>query len=157
MTATTQGLTNGKPQQKTSIDMEKVILSPWDVGYALRDLTDLIEKAMLPYVLLGDCARQMKDGKDGFNGAEVQVDRIEWGMFEKNLTPEIKSLFTTWNFETWEDKGFKYTTQGVPIFVRVITRNYEFFKLPDMVYYGPDMYNVPNPFEKYWSVKQLIK
>lgn len=133
------------------------ILNHEDVGFALRDLTDLVEKAMLPYILLGDAARQMKDGCDGFSGNTLKVDKIEWAMFERNLTPEVKSLFTTWGFEPWDDKGFKYEIQGVPVFVRVITRNYKFFNLPDMVYYGPDMYKIANPFEKWWKARYIVK
>lgn len=152
----TQGSRNGKLPQKTSIE-EKVILNPWDVGYALRDLTDLVEKAMLPYILLGDAARQMKDGCDGFSGNELKIDKIEWAMFERNLTPEIKSLFNTWMFEQWGDKGFKYQILTVPVYVHVVTRRYNFFELPDMVYYGPDMYKIANPFEKFWKARFIVK
>ncbi len=148
---------NGKLPQKTSIKMEKTILPVLDVNAALRDLYDVTEGAMLPYILLGDVARQLYDGVDGFSGNDLKVDKLEWGMFEKNLTPEIKSLFITWNFETWEDKGFKYEFQGVPVFVHVITRKYPWFDLPDVRFYGPDMFKIPNPFEKYWKARFLIK
>ncbi len=127
------------------------------IGSALRDLYDVTEMAMLPYILLGDAARQMKDGVDGFTDHFVKVDKLEWGMFEKNLTPEVQSLFRTWGFESWEDKGFKYEHEGFPVFVRVITRNYKFFQMPDHVYYGPDMFKIANPFETYWKSRFIIK
>src|ERR1700756_2340037 len=109
-TTMNQTTLSGNIPQKTSI---KKTLDPWDVNAALRDLYDVAERAMLPYVLLGDAARQLFDGADGFNGNDIKVNKLEWGMFEKNLTPEIKSLFLVWRFEPWEDKGFKYEFQGV--------------------------------------------
>lgn len=142
--------TNGKLPQKIFID-------PLIVGKALRDLYDVTEMAMLPYILLGDVAKQLYDGVDGFEKNLLQVDRLEWGMFYKNLTPEIESLFRTWNFEPWDDKGFKYEFEGVPVYVHVITRSYKFFQMPDMKYYGPDMFKVANPFDKYWPMRHMIK
>lgn len=150
MTAGEMVSTSGKPQPKIFID-------PLKVNAAMRDLYDLIEMAMLPYVLLGDAARQLQDGVDGFTEKYLHVDRLEWAMFESNLTPEVQSLFRTWNFETWEDKGFKYEFEGVPCYVRVITRDYKFFQMPDMKFYGPDMFKVANPFEKYWPLRHMIK
>lgn len=145
--------TNGKPQQKNSIEF----ISAWDINAAMRDLYDLTEMASLPYVLLGDAARQLYDGKDGFNNSTLQVDKLEWGMFEKNLTPEVQSLFRAWNFETWEDKGFKYKFENVPVYVRVLTKKWKFFELPDMRFYGPDFFKIPNPFERYWKSRFIIK
>lgn len=142
--------TNGKPQPKTSID-------PLKVGAALRDLYDVTEMALLPYILLGDAAKQLNDGVDGFEKNLLQVDRLEWGMFQRNLTPEVESLFRTWNFEPWEDKGFKYEFEGVEIYVHVISRDYKFFQMPDMKYYGPDMFKIANPFNKYWPLRHMIK
>jgi hypothetical protein len=142
--------TNGKLPQKTYINPEKI-------GAALRDLYDVTEMAMLPYILLGDAAKQLNDGVDGFTENLLKVNKLEWGMFEKNLTPEIKSLFRTWNFEPWEDKGFKYESNGVEVFVHVITRDYKFFHMPDMKYYGPDMFKIANPFNKYWPLRHMIK
>lgn len=130
---------------------------------------------MLPYVLLGDVARQIYDGVDGYTNHDLQVEKIEWGMFERNLTPEIKSLFLTWGFEPWEaegtQKGFKYFYHGygkelpdgtiqpidVPIYVTVITKKWKFFNMPDMKYYGPDYFNLPNPFDSYWKSRYLVR
>lgn len=142
--------TNGKLPQKTFID-------PLKINATLRDLYDVTEMAMLPYVLLGDAAKQLYDGVDGFEKNLLQVDKLEWGMFFRNLTPEIQSLFRTWNFEPWEDKGFKYESNGVPIYVRVITRDYKFFEMPDMRFYGPDMFKIANPFMKYWKARFIVR
>lgn len=143
-------LTNGKPQPKSFI-------SAWDLNAAMRDLYDLTEMASLPYVLLSDAARQLYDGKDGFNDSNIEVDKLEWGIFARNLTPEVQSLFRAWNFETWEDKGFKYQFGNVPIYVYVFTKKWKFFELPDMRFYGPDYFKIPNPFEKYWKARFIIK
>ena len=38
-------------------------------------------------------------------------------------------------FQTWEDKGFKYEFNKVPIYVHVLTKKWKFFELPDMKFY----------------------
>jgi hypothetical protein len=144
-------------KQAMTSSKEKYYLSAWDVNAAMRDIYDVAERAMLPYVLLGDAAKQLVDGVDGFNGNDLQVDKLEWGIPQRNLTPEIKSLFLVWRFESWDDKGFKYEFQGVPVYVHIFTRKYKFFDLPDMKFYGPDFFKIPNPFKTYWPMRHMIK
>lgn len=123
---------------------------------ALRDANDVFERAMLPAILLGDVAYQVKmEKRDGFSDT-VSVDHLEWGIPKKNLTQEIVSLFKTWGF-TPTDTGYEYTIQGVPVKIKVYERNYNFLTNPDLVFYGVDEFKVPNPFEKYWKVRNLIK
>lgn len=132
------------------------LLNSWDVGAALRELYDLTESMLLPYVLLGDVARQIKYGRDGYNGNDLQVDKVQFGTYYKNVTAEVLSLIHQWN---WEETpwGFRFESNGVPIEFYVFSKKYRFFQMPDMGYYGPDIFKLPNEFEKYWKARGLLK
>ncbi len=132
------------------------ISNGWDIGVAMRDVYDTMERAMLPGLILGDVAYQIKvEGKDGLANP-VHVSYIEWGFPKKNLTPEIVSLFRTWQFKK-EDYGYSYEMNGVPIKVKVWERNYPFLTSTDLIFYGADEFKIPNPFMKYYKVRNLIK
>ena len=87
---------------------------------------------------------------------DIQVDHIEWGIPERGLTTEVKSLFNTWGFKP-NAKGYEYTFEGIPIQIRVIKRRYSFFERPDQRFYKVDDFKIPNPFEKYWRARFLIQ
>lgn len=130
-------------------------INVWDIGVAMRDLYDTLERAMLPGVLLGDVAYQIKvEGKDGLANP-VHVTKLEWGFPKKNLTAEVKSLFKTWQFRETE-QGYEYEMNGVPVKVKVYG-NYAFLNNTDNVFYGADDFKIPNPFNKYWKARGLIK
>ena len=127
-----------------------------DVRRALLDLTDMLEMAMLPYVLLGDIAKAMVDGHDGISGDDIFVPVIEVGLYQRNMTPEVLSLFRTWKFNQ-TDYGYTYTFSGVPVELHVIKRRYNFFEQPDQRFFGPDVFTIPNPFDKYWKARFIIQ
>ncbi len=131
-------------------------ISSWNIGAAMRNLYDTVEAALLPYVLLGDAARQIHDGVDGYNGNDLKVTKIEWGFNQSNLTAEIVSLFHQWDFKQ-TDYGFKYMFEQVPVEVHVFKKKYRLFDMPDMRFYGPDMFKIPNEFEKYWKARFILK
>lgn len=127
-----------------------------EIKRALLDLTDVLEMASLPYVLLGETARAMMDGKDGIAENDLNVDIIEVGVFQRNMTPEVLSLFKTWKFEK-NEKGYTYKMGNVPIQLVVVQRRYKFFDNPDQRFYGPDTFKLPNPFENYWKARFIIQ
>lgn len=131
-------------------------LSSWDVNVVLRQIFDFAESGMLSYVLLGDVAKQLYDGVDGFNGNELKVDKVEWGLQERYLTQEVKSLFQSWGFKPTE-KGYYYEQSGVPVYLHIIKRKYKFFEIPDMRFYQADYFKLPNPFENYYKSRGLIQ
>lgn len=123
------------------------------VNSAMRDLYDLGERIQFFPILLGETARQIRDNPDHtFN---LKVDKIEWGIFEKNMTAEIKSLFKTYNFKE-NEKGYEYEFEGVPVQIYVIKKHWRFLDNLDMRFYKTDEFRLPNPFKAYWPARYLV-
>lgn len=136
---------------------QKNPVTSWDLGVALRRVYDDMEKAIIDGILLGDLVQEIKlRKKDGFDGQYAEVDKIEWGIQKRYVTAEVKSLFKVWGYRETEN-GYEYEVQGVPVKLKVIERNYKFFEHPDTVFYGVDEFKIPNPFEKYWKARFIIK
>ncbi len=132
------------------------LITSWNIGAAMRNLYDTCEAGLLPYVLLGEAARQLHDGIDGYNGNDLKVSKLEWGIPASQLTPEVVSLFHQWDFKE-TDYGFSYMFEEVPVEVHIFQKKYRFFKMPDMRFYGPDLFKIPNEFEKYWFMRHMVK
>ena len=143
---------NGQIGKKVQTNLE---FKSWDINAALRDIYDLGERIQLFPLMLGDVAKQIHDNQDIMMDVKVN-DKIEWGIHEKNMTPEVISLFKTWNFKP-NDRGWEYTFENIPIQIVVIKRKYKFFDNPDQKFYKVDEYKIPNPFESYWKARYLIR
>jgi len=128
--------------------------SSWNVNAAMRDIYDIGEKIQLWPVILGEVAKQIHDNPDRF--FDLKVTSIEWCIPARNNTAEVKSLFNTWGFEP-DERGYHYSFEGIPIYVRLIKRKYSFFDKPDMGYYKVDEFMLPNPWSDYWKVRNLIR
>lgn len=118
---------------------------------ALRDVEDLIERTLCPYLLLGDTALDIKDNLL-LHGSKITV-----GIENKYLTKEALSTLQTLlkNVEITE-KGFTYMVGEVPVQVKFIRKKYGFFKYPDAKMYWGGEYKIPNPFDKYWKSRRII-
>ena len=135
--------------------------APWgteDMRNAMRDIADMSEKTMINFFMLGDIAKAVHERDD-----MIITDKIEIGMKANGLTPEILSLFNTWGFEPTK-YGYKYYYTPplkwdimIPVEIHVIKRNYKFFENLDFGFYAVDTFHIPNPFEKYWKARFLIK
>ncbi len=47
--------------------------------------------------------------------------------------------------------------EDVPVEVHIFKRKYRFFKMPDCRFYGPDLFKIPNEFERYYKMRHMIK
>ncbi len=138
------------------------VSAPWtaeDVQKAILDIYDMGEKVQFRFLLLGDLSRAVKDKADvGFNAS-----KLELGMFAKQLTPEVKSLFKTWGFEPTEYGYVYYFTPPtkwevkIPVEIHVINRHYKFLENPDVGFFSVDEFLLPNPFENYWKARHLVQ
>ena len=127
-----------------------------ELDNALIDLDDLMHRTLLQdqYVLLKDSAKALYDG------VWLYGDGIDIGIEYKYLTKEVMTTINEYFIpRTTEinDNGFEFKIGDVPIRVKFIHRKYDFFKYFDRRMYGPEDYQIPNNFEKYYKAKGIIK
>src|SRR3990167_2372577 len=126
-----------------------------EVLAALYDMDDLMNRCLAHtfYLTLGDIGLSMRDNVD-FEGGN-----LEFGIERRYLTPEV--MDTLHNFTApdteFTDKGFSYTFGRIPVKVRFIERQYNFFKNPEKVIYGVTEFQIPNPYDNYYKTRWIIQ
>lgn len=129
-----------------------------DIKMAVKDIFDMSERCLINFVILGDLAKAIRENVDN-----LITDHLEIGMPSRALTPEVKSLFKTWNFmET--SYGYIYYFSPpikweikIPVEIHVIKRKYRFLDNPDHGFFGVDNFYIPNPFDNYWKARHLVQ
>ena len=125
-----------------------------DLMRALYDIQDILERALCPFILLGDTARSIQDKE------QLEGDGIYIGVIKKNVTKEAMSTMKFYLEHSkqvdFTDNGFTYEWNGVPINVTFIKKHYEFFDRPDFRFYMASEYSIPNPLDAYWKVRHFI-
>lgn len=120
---------------------------------ALYFVEDVMGRAMIPFVLLGDVARSVVDNLD----QEVNQP-IEIGVLKKHYTEYAKStlpMFLPFDTE-YGDKKITFIHQGTPVTIRIIHRKFKVLDNPDRVFYRLTHFGIPNPFEKYWGMRRIV-
>ena len=136
---------------------EKQIHGDIEVRDALRWIAELLECSQIQFLVLGDLIKPMVDD------VAAEVEKIEIGVNKNSWSETTKSLMRTFFLRTpfegidLDVPILKLDFNGVPIEIKVIQRNYEFFKNPDTAYYWTDEYKIPNPWDKYLKSRYLIK
>lgn len=130
-----------------------LIFSDEQLRESLRDVEDIFDRAVAPMILLKETARSLKET------GELSGDKITVGITISQLTPEVRSTFVMYKPDIVEtDKEFTYTSpQGMPIVITKIKQKYGFFAQPDITYYWGEDYKIPNPFDRYWKARFIVK
>jgi hypothetical protein len=122
-----------------------------EIRDALRWIADILEGSQIQFVILGELVKQMVKEEP------INVEKIEIGIKKNAWNETTRHLFNTFlPGECLKDTNLT-ADNGVPIELKIITRNYEFLKNPDFVYFWVDQYMIPNPWEKYYKARYLIK
>lgn len=132
-----------------------------DILLATQDIFDIQAKLNTPLIVLGVLAEAVRFQKDKI--VLKKDDYLEWGIRAKQFTPEVKSLFKTWGFVE-ESYGYSYTFSPptkwdikIPVKVRIIKKRWPFLDALDTGFFGADGFNIPNPWEKYWRCRHIIR
>ncbi len=107
---------------------------------------DLLDRAQIPYVVLGTIAYQMR------NNLPLCGHKVVLGILQRYAIKECTSLLGIIDpkIETLTD-GYKTTLEGVPIFIKIVPKDYPTLMNPDIVFYAFDCWRIPNPFDSYWN------
>jgi hypothetical protein len=120
---------------------------------ALLDVEDLLQRCLMPFFLLGETARSIKD--DGV----ISGTGIDVGVKKSSLIPEAMSTLHTFTLGDFyeDDDIIKYVSHGIEVRIKKIGRNYKFLENLDKVFYKAGDYSIPNPFDIYWKSRHLLK
>lgn len=121
---------------------------------ALYFLEDIMGRSMVPFFLLGDCARAVKDNQD-----QIINQPIEVGILKKHYTEFAKSILPMFlpSDTLYTDSHIKFTQAGTPVTVKIISRRYKVLDRVDHVFYRITNFSIPNPFEEYWKIRSIVR
>jgi len=122
------------------------------INQALLHLQDLLDRIGVPYVLLGDVVEGITQ-----NDSIAGIGKIEAGIEEKYLIPEVISSLKTemGNIQTTE--GFGYLFDKIPVEIKIIRRRYKFFENPDTILFRLQYYRIPNPVRDYLKARWIVR
>lgn len=119
---------------------------------SLDSVRQLFERCMLEdnFILLGNTAKAVKDNLPLPNELEVGIE-------QRYVSRQVINVFKEFATQNVGESGFTYKKNKIPIKVKFIKKKYNFFKYPDKQLYGYDNYLIPNPFDKYYQSRFLVK
>lgn len=121
---------------------------------ALIDLLETVfEGAMIKCFVLGETAKQIAD-----DGEADLEGPIELGIRKNDLTIySLEALRQLLPDMEYTDKVISFTFNGVPCTLKVIDNSYSFFKDLDTKMFKMTSVPFPNPFNRYWKARNLVK
>ena len=116
---------------------------------ALFYVLDAMERAQLPFIVIGNIAYQM------YNNLPLDDHKILIALKKEHCVKECIStlLSMTDNIETTTD-GWRIVVNEVPVILHVMTKKFDVFVDPDTVFYSVEQFHIPNPFMTYWNGKE---
>ncbi len=142
----------------TNTKEKKYTFKPAQLDRALFRAEDTMNRLLCPYFLLGKCAYDIKHSTPNVDGGQIKAQKIEIGVRKADVTKEVKSMLATLEPTILKTKnGFEFDYEGVPIVIKIIEKDYKFFKYLDTKFYMASEYLLPNPFAEYWKVRNLVK
>lgn len=129
---------------------------------ALEYAWDIFNRAHIPIYLLGETARQPKDGE-----LLHDLEFIDLAVLDNHINAPSKKMLQIVIEGPWRVPNMNYkigkdliefqSSDGVPIKARIIKKDKKFFEYADTVFYSTGEYRIANQWVKYWKVRGKIK
>lgn len=133
---------------------EKESFTHEQLSDALLYAEDLLERSMIPFMLLGETAEALFL----FEAPVFEGNLVHIGVLKRHLTDSTYSTLKSLAKEYYADDNiFKFEYKGVPIEIDIIHNQYPFFQNLDSKFYALTTFRIPNPFEEYYKWKDQIK
>jgi len=118
---------------------------------ALRDVEDLMDRCLAPAFVMGDIARCV------VYDLPLEDTAVCMGLRKQELAQSTLEMIKTLRPQALvDDSSIRYTVNEVPIIIKIVKRNYAFFKnLSEKSYLAGD-YKYANPFENYYLARHII-
>lgn len=142
-----------KTREAQTTTAKTVMFTPAQIQAALLYTEDILDRAVVPFLLLGDVAKQMDEGYVGFEASELEIG-IKRRDFSQGAREIIEMLIPG---IILEGNRYSFEVEGVPVTIRIIERNYTFLQNPDTRHFYLGVFRLPNPFKAYWQVRALLQ
>lgn len=133
------------------------LFSSLQLDEALKFAEDVFDRANIVFFLLGDTAIQVHDnGKlDQLPEITLGVVKTDWGEIQQRLFRTAMEFLG----KEWKDTGtsIEFENLGVPIRTKVFKKHRRFFGNLDNIFYNYTQYLIPNQFEKYRKMRNLMR
>ena len=132
--------------------------TPRQLEAALAYAEGVMESCALPFFLMDElCEFVVKNTSDTWL-IQGSVDTITFGVRRNEVRPEAVSTFKTIvsNWGTMPNE-WQFEYQEVPIRVTIVNRDYKYLHHLDTKFHLASEFKIPNPFEKYWATRYLVK
>mgnify|MGYP001579537877 CR=1 FL=1 len=122
------------------------------LDFALLEAFDLFQRGLLDnkFVVVGEAAKCIRENR------WLECDGIDIVVEKRLMTKEVVSMLKDWATKDITDKGFEWDVNGVPVRVKFVTRDYDYFRFADIKVYGPEQYKIPNQWDRYWAEREKI-
>lgn len=125
------------------------------VHHALMYTLDILNRSMIKFMLLDEVGKRIfEQEQPNFDN----VTGIDVGVLKRHMTESGKSMLDMIvdNIE-WSEYTAYIEYAGVPIVIWIIHNELQVFQTPDIRFYTTEEFFIPNPFMRYWNMRNLIK
>jgi len=122
--------------------------------HALYFVEDIMQREMVPFVLLGEVAESVVNDLDREVSAPIEI-----GVQKTHYTEYARSTFRMFLPPDTEytDKKISFIHMDTPVVIKIIHRKYKVFESPDQVFYRLTHFKIPNPFASYLKIKSIVQ
>lgn len=139
--------TNGKQFNPIKSDF-----SHGELETALLDVDDLMLRCTISedYLVIGITGKCIKEDR------RLEGDGIDVGVLRKDLNAGREDIMGQITRQEFVDSVLTYKVGNVPVRVRILPNGYDFFKYKDLKVYSYEDFQLPNPFDEYWKVRDNL-
>lgn len=128
--------------------------------HALMFVEDIFDRCMTSFFLLGETAREVVDSRNASPLDPIDTNKpIEVGIKRGHLTEYAVSTLKMFipPDARWSKNSIEFEHLGTPVKIRIINRKFKVFDNLDTVHYKATTFKIPNPFNKYWKQRSLVR
>lgn len=140
--------------------IEKPKLTHEQLHEALFWIQDMMERSTILFCVVGELGKQIVEQEIPC----LKADKIELMVQKSDLHEFGFSMFNTlMNYADYvkeyraDDKKIYITYRDVPIEITIVHNMYPFFRFPDSRCYTVTEFKLPNPFSRYWEIRNEIE
>lgn len=111
---------------------------------ALIDVDDVLSRCSVPYIVIGETARQLKTNE------KLHGEGIDIGVRRNEMRDEVKRTIKQFQPELDVDADYMvYHWMGTPVRITILDPEDRFFLNPDITWHDAWEYRTPNPWKEY--------